>query len=247
MQQPSRPEPGADLRLDEVETDWSRIHEPGHFVMRYGKAVLRYLCAFLRNKDDAEEVAQDFFLHVLQSGLSNVRQERGRFRDYLKKAVRNHAVTFLRRKRPSRLTGDLQRVPAPEDPPSILDTEWIKQWRRCLLTRSWKRLKTHQQEAPGNYCFTFLRLCALHPRENSLVLAARASRVCGKSFRADAFRKQVSRGRRLLAQFLVKEVAETLVNPSVTEVEEELVDLGLMKYVRRFLPIQDHRSSEGAR
>jgi hypothetical protein len=65
----------------------------------------------------------------------------------------------------------------------------------------------------------------------------------GKVLKAEAFRKQVSRARRMFAQFLVKEIAETLDKPAAPDVEDELVDLGLMGYVRDFLPLREPPSS----
>jgi hypothetical protein len=224
--------------LDQIETDWSLVHEPAHLVMRYAHAVQRYLYALIKNKHDAEEVAQDFFLWVSQHGLPRIRQDRGRFRDYLKKVVRNNALNFLRRKCPCEASADLLHVPAPEDARDIPDQEWVIQWRRCLLKRAWRRLALHQERSPDNLFFTVLQLCVNRPHEDSKTLAARASELCGRHIRADAFRKQVSRGRRMFAQFLVKEIAQTLDEPAATDVEDELVDLGLMGYVRDFLPLR---------
>jgi hypothetical protein len=81
-----------------------------------------------------------------------------------------------------------------------------------------------------------LRLVLDHPEDDSEALAARVSESLGHPFRADAFRKQLSRARRLFARFLVIEVTRTLDYPTPERIEEELSELGLMRYVRRFLP-----------
>src|ERR1051326_6516052 len=83
--------------LDEIDTDWSLVHEPAHVVLRYAQAVQRCLRIMIVNQHDAEEVAQDFFLWVSQHGLPRASKDRGRFRDYLKKVVRNAGLNFLRR------------------------------------------------------------------------------------------------------------------------------------------------------
>jgi RNA polymerase sigma-70 factor (ECF subfamily) len=235
---PSNP-PGG-LRLEQIETDWTLIHEPAHLVMRYAQAIQRYLEALIKNKHDAEEVAQDFLLWVSQHGLPRVRQDRGRFRDYLKAVVRNSALNYLNRKKPKKRHSDagLVNVPAPEDRERFPDREWVVQWRRCLLRRAWKRLEKHQARSPDNLFYTVLRLCAAHPNEDSTRLAERASEAAAKVIRPDAFRKQVSRARLKFAEVLVKEIAETLHRPEPGDVEEELVDLGLMVYVRAYLPLR---------
>ena len=40
-------------------------------------------------------------------------------------------------------------------------------------------------------------------------------------------------------QSLIEEIADTLDKPAAMEVEDELVDLGLMVYVRDFLPLRE--------
>jgi hypothetical protein len=206
--------------------------------LRYAHAVQRYLKALLRNEHDAEELAQEFFLWVSAHGLPRVRPERGRFRDYLKKVVRNKALNFLRRNQPCALESDLLNVPAPQDTQGIPDQEWVVQWRGCLLKRAWERLADYQKRSPEGRYFTVLHLCATFPGEDSTRLAARASLLGPGPMRADAFRKQVSRARRVFAELLVDEVAQTLHKPCPADVEDELVDLGLMTYVRDYLPIR---------
>jgi Sigma-70 region 2 len=225
-------------RLDQIETDWSLVFEPAHVVLRYAHAVQCYLKAILHNDHDAEEVAQEFFLWVSQHGLPRASQDRGRFRDYLKKVVRNKALNFLRGRHQCASEAELLNVPAPEGAAAIPDQEWLVHWRRCLLKRAWRRLEDHQKRSPSSRYFTVLHLCATHPGEDSRRLAARAGALDGATLTADAFRKQVSRARRVFADLLVHEVAQTLEKPESADVEEELVDLGLMTYVRDYLPIR---------
>jgi RNA polymerase sigma-70 factor (ECF subfamily) len=230
-------------RLDQIKTDWSLVFEPAHVVMRYAHAVQCYLNDLLCNQHDAEEVAQDFFLWVSQHGLPRASKDRGRFRDYLKKVVRNKALNFLRKKKPDAYDIDLLHLAAPDDAPGVADQEWVMHWRSCLFRRAWRRLERYQNRSPKGRYFTVLHLCATHPSEDSRELAARASSLDGRTITAAAFRKQVSRARRVFAEMLVHEVAKTLDQPSPTDVEQELVDLGLMTYVHDYLPIR-HRDSE---
>jgi hypothetical protein len=104
------------------------------------------------------------------------------------------------------------------------------------MSRAWQALDAHQRRSPGNLCHTVLRLSADFPDEDSKALAARASKQEGRTIKPEAFRKQVSRARRLFAELLVAEVAQTLEEPTPAQVEEELVAVGLMEYVRDFLP-----------
>jgi len=205
--------------------------------MRYAPAIRKYLEALLKDSHDAEEVAQDFLLRGLQQGFLRTDTLRGRFRDYLKSAVRHAALNHLRRQRPAPgAVADLAHVADTTEPGTEGDQEWTSEWQRCVLDRSWQALNDHQRRSAGNLFYTVLRLAVDHPGEDSEALAARASVVADRPVRADAFRKQLSRARRLFVELLAAEVAQTLEEPTRERVEEELVEIGLLPYVRDYLP-----------
>lgn len=229
--------PDRAVSLDQISTRWSTLNDPVQFVLRYAPAIRKYLDALIANPHDAEEVAQDFLVRMLQKGFANANPESGRFRDYLKKAIRNAALTRLRRRKLA-IQGntDLLQFIVADEPTSAPDDVWREDWRHCMLNRVWQALDHHQRRSSGNLCYTVLRLTVDHPDADSEELAARASEVAGHLMRPDAFRKQLSRARRLFAHFLVEEVAQTLQQPTADRIEEELIDLGLMALVRDFLP-----------
>jgi hypothetical protein len=226
---------GGEGDLPEIATQWDLVRDPGHIVMRYAPAIRRYFGVLLRDEHDADEAAQDFFVRIMRGGFSRARQERGRFRDYLAKAVRNAALNFLRNHKGPRSV----RAPLPAalaaDPPAS-DREWLLGWRRCLLQRAWRALAKHQQRSPGNLCHTVLSAIARHPKEDCNALAARVSRRLGRPLSPAAFRKQVSRARRVMALILLAEVARTLDHPTREQVAEELAELELWDRVRAYLP-----------
>jgi hypothetical protein len=222
---------GIDPRVDEITTDWEIVRDPPRFVLRYAPAIQKYVRALIKNRHDAEEVAQDFFLRVSQQCFVHTRKEGGRFRDYLKVAVRHAALSFLKRQHASRpLKASV--VPAPAD----ADQAWLAEWRRCLLDRAYQALKNHQDRSPGNLFHTALTMVVDYPRVDTKTLAARTGAITGRPLSPEAFRKQVSRARFMLAKLLIKEIARTLHNPTPQQVKEELRELDLWKYVRQFLP-----------
>jgi len=81
--------------LSEAATQWDLIRDPAHVVMRYSPAIRCYFQLLIRNEHDAEETTQEFFLRIVRVGFPRARRERGRFRDYLMRAVRNAALKFL--------------------------------------------------------------------------------------------------------------------------------------------------------
>lgn len=232
-----RDESAAKSHLSRISTRWPQIGDAAKFCVRYGPAIRKYIVALLRRDHDADEVAQEFLLRAIEKGFPNADPDRGRFRDYLKTAVRNAALMHLRARRSyDALPPESSLLPAPEGPPSAADAAWIEEWRACILERAWRAIETHERKARGNLFHTVLRLSVEHPEEDSSSLAARAGGVDGQPLRADAFRKQLSRARRFFAERVAAEVAATLDQPTRQRVEEELDEIGLLEHVRGLLP-----------
>jgi hypothetical protein len=223
-------------RLDEISTDWAIVRDPARFVMYYAPAIRRYLAALIRNPDHADEVAQDFFLGVVAHGFVRTRQAGGRFRDYVKAVIRNAALNFLHRRHAAKSADSSLLEAAAQRYQASADQEWMAEWRRCLLDRARRALKQYQARLPGNLFHTVLGMVVDNPLEDTKTLAARTSALIGRPLRAEAFRQQVSRARRTLVKFLLEEVTQTLDEPTAENVEVELIELGLWKYVRAFLP-----------
>lgn len=222
-------------RLDDISTEWSIIHEPARFVQRYAAAIQRYVAALIWDCHDAEEVVQDFFLRIAQHGLLHPSQG-GRFRDYLKVALRNAARDYLRRNRASKPADlDVRGDRIVDKTQAASDQLWDNAWRQCLLDRACRALEQHQNQSPGNLFHLVLTLIVDNPLDDSKTLAARASALIGRPLRQEAFRQQVSRARRLLARLVVQEVAQTLDHPTPTQLKEELMVLGFWEYVRAHL------------
>jgi RNA polymerase sigma-70 factor (ECF subfamily) len=234
-------------RLDAISTrlsllDAARGDEPaaagaarGALVLRYRRAIRGYLGALLRDDGDADEVAQDVLVRLLETGFNGVDKTRGRFRDYLKVTVRNAALSFLRRKHGGR--GKV--APLPDD--ELLGREeadpWLADWRKTILARAWDALAAHEREQPGSFPETVLRLVVDHPDASSEELAGWLAGQTGKALRPEAVRKQISRARRRLAEALAEEVRHTLADPTPDRVAEELAELGLAPFVHDYLDV----------
>src|SRR5207249_3687480 len=100
-----------------ISTEWTIVKDPAQFVLRYGRAMQLYLVVLLKNRHDAEDVAQEFFLRITRHGFLHARQDRGRFRDYLKVAVRNAALNFLRSRQAAQRAADPRRCLPQTDQP----------------------------------------------------------------------------------------------------------------------------------
>ncbi len=116
------------------------------------------------------------------------------------------------------------------------DDDWVAAWRRAVLEHAWSAMEEFERTHSGNLSHTVLRMRADHPEEDSDALATRLSEATRRRFRADAVRQQLRRARLRFAQLVVEEIAGSMDDPTPERVEEELLAVGLMEYVRDFLP-----------
>jgi hypothetical protein len=221
--------------LEQISTRWPLISDPGQFVLRYAPAIRRYLGAILSDPHEADEASQDFLVKALSSGFSPERVTRGRFRDYLKAAVRNAAITRFRRRRHTAGDDALDAVAAPDDVQAEADRAWLAEWRGCLLDRVWQSLELHERRTAGNCFYSAVKLASDDPQADSPTLAGRLSEKKGKPITPEAFRQQLSRGRRQFASLLVDEVKRTIEQPTKQAVLDELSELGLTPFVKPYL------------
>src|SRR5437588_322359 len=94
------PSSTAESRLENIATQVTLMHQAlapegtsarNALVLRYRRAIRSYLGALLHNDGDADEVAHQVMLRMLEGAFNRATPERGRFRDYLKRSVRNAA------------------------------------------------------------------------------------------------------------------------------------------------------------
>jgi hypothetical protein len=231
----SDPSSAPAMNLAEITTRWSSLQDPVKFVMRYSPAIRAYLGVLIRQPQDAEDVAQDFLMGFMERGLPRATPDRGRFRDYLKVAVRHAALAHLRKKKRPQV--DLAAVAEPADVNETeADARWLADWRQCVLDKTWRALDAHQRQNPGNYAHTILKASIHYAHEDSARIAERVSQAVGHVLSPEAYRKQLSRARKLFGETLLAEVTQTVDNPTRERVEAELADLELLSLLRKYLP-----------
>lgn len=240
------PQPQLSLRLDGIQTRWSMIQRAHAdsvlsatearqaLVMRYSSAIRRYVMAMAGPQDDAEEISQDVVVKLLKGDFAGADQQRGRFRDLLKTAVRNTVRNYWRReKRRGAVDYDIDQMP--EQMPAD-DDPWLDGWRSNVLDLTWAALEQYQRQRPGRVAYSLLRLRTKYPDDRSEQLASRLSDELDHPVTATAVRQQLRRARLRFAEFLVREIADGIDDPTPDRIQDELISLGLFEYVKDLLP-----------
>ena len=199
---------------------------------RYGKVVHRYLLGALRDCDAADELSQEFALRFVRGGSKGADPERGRFRDFLK-GVLFHLIGdyYRRRKRDPQPLPDQHDPAAAAEEVTFSDSQFLESWRNELLNRAWKALADHEART-GQPFHSVLRMRAEKVDLRSTELAKRLSTTLNKAVTPDWVRQNLHRAREKFAELLVDEVVQTIVQPTLHDLEQELIELELYQYCR---------------
>ena len=228
-----------DDRLDGLETNWSLIREAcrettlhaaparAALVVRYLPAISSYVAAIVRDAELGQDLTQDICARLMNGDFSKVDETRGRFRDYLKTAVRNVAKNHWR----SEKVRSTQQLPEALESDSTDEDHWVTAWRSTVLEMTWRAMDAWQRKTPRAVGATLLKIRAEHPDAPIDEITGRLNDAMQLSLAVGAVRTQLHRARTRFAQLLVAEVTRTLRESTPEQVQEELAALGLLPYV----------------
>jgi RNA polymerase sigma factor (sigma-70 family) len=234
-------------RLSRISTVWTELADAGRssrtvagaarmaFIRRYQGAVYRYLLGAVRNPDTADELFQEFALRFLRGVFRHADPERGRFRDYLKTALCHLVADHQKRqrRRPYTLEQPVAERCESELGEEVSERRFLESWRDELLARAWDALAAGQQAAGQPY-YAVLRYRAEHPEATSAEMAGQLTARLRpeRPYSEAGVRKMLQRARLRFAELLIDDVSHSLGCPGREELEQELVDLGLLPYCR---------------
>ena len=190
----------------------------------YYEPVTTFLRYELRDADAARELAHDFFAHLLAGGaIARAEQERGRFRSYLLGAVK-HFLSHQREARqrlkrgggvPNISLDETEACSVPDARVLSPDAAFDRQWALTVVALA---LETLRRECVAGGRADFFEqvkswLTGDTGRGDQAALAA----SCGTN--ANALKVAVHRLKRRFRQLLKAEVAGTLDDPALVEVE----------------------------
>jgi RNA polymerase sigma-70 factor (ECF subfamily) len=188
--------------------------------------------------DAADELFQEFALRFVRGDFRRADPSRGRFRDYVKRAlinlVNNYRSRQQRRGKELGLEDPEAVAAAPET--SELEAGFLESWRKALLERTWEALAAAEQ--PGGAPFhAVLRFSYEAPKVPSAQIAEELTTRLNpaKPFTAAGIRKTLQRARDLFAELLVEEVGRSIQASSEDELEQELGELGFLAYCKKAL------------
>jgi RNA polymerase sigma factor (sigma-70 family) len=229
-----------DSRLSELSTHWTMLFEAHQgtpeeasealrlMMLRYSGAVHRYFLKTVGDPEAALELDQEFALRFLQGKFLKYDPRLGRFRDYVKRAIRNLMLDHHRRKgKIRRLDTAMEMSIVGDGETDQVERDFIDAWRSELLDRAWVALEDFERRTGQPY-YRALRFRATHPELTSPQMAERLSPVLGQSRTPGAFRQLLQRAREKWAQSLIDEVKVSLKSPTREQIEEELADLRLL-------------------
>ena len=235
-------------RLSQMKTHWTllfRAHQESgdaasaaqrELLLRYHGAAFRYLLGVLRDPAAAEELTQDFAVRFLRGDFRNATPQRGHFRDFLKTALRRLVIDHWRHKGrgPRRLDSGQDQPAPPAAAEDELDRPFLDRWREELLARTWEALAEAERQTGQPY-HTLLRWKSEPQKASAAELAGRLAARTGKPVTEAGLRQTLHRARERFADLLLEEVTRSLETDDPAEVEQELIDLGLLDYCKSAL------------
>jgi RNA polymerase sigma-70 factor (ECF subfamily) len=226
--------------LSEIATQWTllaRAHRHdgdereaafAELLPRYCRAIAQYLRRLVGDTG-AMDLSQEFALRFLRGEFRHADPSRGRFRDYVKASAIYMAMAY--RKKVAKHAHDRLTPVDPPAPAADDDAAFRQLWRSDVLSRTWVALEQASQ-SKGDLRSAVLNAKADRPEASSEQIADALSASTGQKISVDNVRQLMHRAREKFAELLRAEVAATLPGSDAAEVDQELAELGLLKYCR---------------
>lgn len=233
-------------RLSQIETLWSvvrRAHDgtgtlvksaQEQLLERYERPIRRYLQAALRDSEAADEVYQEFCLKFVKGGFHRANPDQGQFRRFVKRSLYHLIVDHARKQKRVGIEKGFDVDEFDGGEPSVSaesDQEFVAAWREQLLSRTWTALAEADKPTGRGYC-QLLRFRVDHPDLSSSELAEAYAAHSGKEITPGNLRVKLHRSRECFEDLLIQEVRQSLDTDSLDDLEDELIELDLLKHCR---------------
>ncbi len=234
--------------ISDIPTHWSDIdnaHRQGpeargaqdRIMRRYGPAIMRYLNVLTRDYETSNEILQRFACILVEGRMKQASPERGKFRNYLKTTLINLFRDLKRERARNKLhlTSNIPELFKDDTSPcKEADRKFVEIWRNELIKNTFDELM-EQERRSGKPHYTVLDLRLRHPDVRTEKLSRLYTEQTGRLVRVDIMRKMVFLARECFADTLLRIVEETLHQPGLNDLEEELIELNLHEYCKKAL------------
>lgn len=217
------------------ETRWSIVHRAAGEPSSETRAALEELCtawsepvlAFIQRRvssaEQAEDIAQDFFAHIISGELLNrADQQRGRFRSFLLHALRcfladQHDFAQAKKRGGDRITISIDTAKLRPMQDVTPESEFDRRWVRSLLRRSLTELAAEYQGAQQRLFEVLSDQLDAPGRPQTQKIAADLGMTDG------AVRVALHRMKTRLGELIRRQIAETL--PETKDIDDEINQL----------------------
>jgi RNA polymerase sigma factor (sigma-70 family) len=218
--------PHGECRLNEIETHLSKLFgggQPGHEeFLRYYGAAYRYFRRLVGDGESAKDLTNQFAQRFFNGDFDRFDTAKGRFRDFIKTAIRNMAIDHQRLRPRAEPIGDRE----PVAPSSNIDEAFDSAWQEEILHQAWLALE-QQARKDGQPYYAVLKLKTDQPQTRSAELATTLSQSLDRPVSPATARQWLHRARDLFQDLLVEEVARSIGSTDRTRLAEELESLRL--------------------
>jgi hypothetical protein len=200
---------------------WTAADNAAGFVLRYLAPMRRILIQSLGSPAEADEALRKLLSHLVSAGFGKHR--RGRLRDFLIKGIRSAAMNRIS------AMPDAGAQQTSLDELTSDSKIWLTYWREGLLERAWRSLERQEHATPEMPFYSVLHCATAKPQSTPAMLVVQIASEFNLTLDEQAVQSILITARGLFAQVLADEVAETLEDPSVDDVKEEIAILALGK------------------
>lgn len=223
-----------------------QLDERERFIRRYQVAIKAFLGKKLGNNQRVEEVWDFFLQKFLEGRMSKYDPDTGSFRTYLKTVLRRTCYEYARKN--ADIDGGLQMDSVMAANLEANDEIADQAFNRKLVDSIFKRALAAIERIDSLYFVTLKLITGAIAQDikppNSMELASILSAESGKAISRDNARTIKSRATKQFARQIILEVSELITTSDLNEVENALIDIGILKYCKKALAKMKEKESK---
>ena len=198
-----------------------------HLCRSYWQPVYAWVRSMGRSHEDAQDLTQAFFQHVISKELhADVHPSRGRFRNWLITLLKHFLLNQIRHANQIKRGGPNRQHIAMDEAPELMsaddgpDRAYERKWAHAVLANALERLREDCVQAGQGERFEVLQGQLFDATKGEGVTEEQATRI---GLTANAAKVALTRMRKRYREMLRLEVARLVEDPA--EVDDELAHL----------------------